>query len=72
MHGITGAIVPSLISRDRLTNELVQLRADRVRVPLVIKGVTLHEGQRKVIREGKPLFIENMLSARGTLFSAAV
>lgn len=72
VHGITGEIVPSLISRDRLTNELVQVRADRVRVPLVIKGVTLDEGQRKILREGKPLFIENMLSARGTLFNAAV
>lgn len=72
VHGITGEIVPSLISKDRLTNELLQVRADRVRVPLVIKGVTLDEGQRKVLREGKPLFIENMLSARGTLFNAAV
>lgn len=72
VHGITGEIVPSLISRDRLTNDLVQVRADRIRVPLVIKGVTLDQEQRKILREGKPLFIENMLSARGTLFNAAV
>ncbi|WP_312285915.1 DUF3945 domain-containing protein [Chryseobacterium gleum] len=72
VHGITGEIVPSLISRDRLTNELVQVRADRARVPLVIKGVTLDQEQRKVLMEGKPLFIENMLSARRTLFNAAV
>ncbi|WPO89318.1 DUF3945 domain-containing protein [Chryseobacterium sp. HR92] len=72
VHGITGESVPSLISRDRLTNELVQVRAERVRVPLVIKGVTLNQEQRKILREGKPLFIENMLSARGTLFNAAV
>lgn len=72
VHGITGELVPSLISRDRLTNELVQVRADRVRVPLVIKGVTLNQEQRKILREGNPLFIENMLSARGTLFNAAV
>jgi len=72
VHGITGEIVPSLISRDRLTNELVQVRVDWVRIPLVIKGVTLDEEQRNVLREGKPLFIENMLSARGTLFNAAV
>ena len=32
----------------------------------------MDEGQRKVLREGKPVFIENMLSARGTLFNAAV
>ncbi|BFO67390.1 DUF3945 domain-containing protein [Chryseobacterium sp. KCF3-3] len=72
VHGITGELVPSLISRDRLTNELVQVRAEWVRIPLVIKGVTLDQEQRKILREGKPLFIENMLSARGTLFNAAV
>lgn len=72
VHGITGEIVPSLISRDRLTNELVQVRAEWVRIPLVIKGVTLDQEQRKILREGKPLYIENMLSARGTLFNAAV
>lgn len=72
VHGITGETVPSLISRDRLTNELVQVRAEWVRIPLVIKGVTLDQEQRRILREGKPLYIENMFSARGTLFNAAV
>ena len=72
VHGITGELVPSLISRDRLTNELIHVRTEFVRIPLVIKGVTLDEQQRKILREGKPLFLENMLSARGTLFNAAV
>ncbi|MDR6464592.1 DUF3945 domain-containing protein [Chryseobacterium sediminis] len=72
VHGITGESVPSLISRDRLTNELVQVRAEWVRIPLVIKGVTLDQEQRRILREGKPLYIENMLSARGFLFNAAV
>lgn len=72
VHRITGELVPSHISRDRLTNELIQVRAEFVRIPLVIKGVTLDEQQRKILREGKPLYLENMLSARGTLFNAAV
>lgn len=72
VHRITGELVPSLISRDRLTNELIQVRAEFVRIPLMIKGVTLDEEQRKILREGKPLYLENMLSARGTLFNAAV
>lgn len=72
VHGITGELVRALISRDRLTNELIQVRAEFVRIPLVIKGVTLDEEQRKILREGKPLYLENMLSARGTLFNAAV
>lgn len=72
VHRITGELVPSLISRDRLTNELIQIRVECVRIPLVIKGVTLDEEQRKILREGKPLYLKNMLSARGTLFNAAV
>ncbi|MGH1517079.1 DUF3945 domain-containing protein [Chryseobacterium sp. JK1] len=72
VHRITGELVPSLISRDRLTNELIQVKTEFVRIPLVIKGVTLDGQQRKILREGKPLYLENMLSARGTLFNAAV
>lgn len=71
-HPITGEVIPSLVSRDKLTNELVPLRADLVRIPLVIKGVTLDELQKKTLKEGKPLYIENMLSKRGTLFNATV
>ncbi|MFP3598548.1 DUF3945 domain-containing protein [Chryseobacterium sp. SIMBA_029] len=72
VYPITGEKIPSLISRDRLTNDLIAVRTNEMRIPLVIKGVTLNEEQKKVLREGKVLFIENMLSSRGTLFNAAV
>lgn len=68
----TGELIPSLISMDRLTNELISLRMDFVRIPLVIRGVTLSLEQRNILREGKYLFIENMLSKKGRLFSAIV
>ncbi|WP_262152667.1 DUF3945 domain-containing protein [Chryseobacterium foetidum] len=67
----TDEVFPSLISRDRLTNELIPLRMDFVRIP-VICGVTLNLEQVKILCEGKPLFIENMLSKKGCLFSATV
>ncbi|MFP3834607.1 DUF4099 domain-containing protein [Chryseobacterium sp. SIMBA_028] len=72
VYPITGEKIPSLISRDRLTNDLIAVRTNEMRIPLVIKGVTLNEEQKKVLREGKVLFIENMLSSRGTLFNASV
>lgn len=72
IHPITGEVISSLVSRDKLTNDLVPLRVDLVRIPLVIKGVTLDELQKKTLKEGKPLYIENMLSRRGTLFNATV
>ncbi|AZA73764.1 DUF3945 domain-containing protein [Chryseobacterium indoltheticum] len=66
----TGELVSSLVSMDRLTNELISLRMDFVRIPHVICGVTLSLEQRKILREGKSLFVENMLSKKGRLFSA--
>lgn len=68
----TDEVIPSLISMDRLTNELIPLRMEFVRIPAVICGVTLNLEQVKMLRDGKPLFIENMLSKKGNLFSAIV
>lgn len=68
----TGELIPSLISMDRLTNEVIPLRLDFVRIPAVICRVTLSLEQQKVLRDGKPLFIENMLSKKGCLFSATL
>lgn len=66
----TGELVSSLVSMDRLTNELISLRMDFFRIPQVICGVTLSREHRKILREGKSLFVENMLSKKGRLFSA--
>lgn len=72
INPMTDELTPSVISRDRLTNELIALRAEHIRIPLVLSGVTLNEHQKKTLKEGKPLFIENMISKRGTLFNATV
>lgn len=69
---VTGEIIPSLISLDRLTNELISLRMEFVRIPDVLCGVNLSLEQKQVLRDGKPLFIENMVSKKGKLFSAKV
>ncbi|WP_404986214.1 DUF3945 domain-containing protein [Chryseobacterium sp. M5] len=68
----TDEVIPSLLSMDRLTNELIPLRMEFVRIPAVICGVILNLEQVKILRDGKPLFIENMLSKKRTLFSASV
>ncbi|OBW39912.1 hypothetical protein AB670_03758 [Chryseobacterium sp. MOF25P] len=69
---VTREKIPSLISLDRLTNELISLRMEFVRIPDVLCGVRLDFEQKQVLRDGKPLFVENMLSKKGTLFSAMV
>jgi len=69
---VTGEIIPSLISLDRLTNELISLRMEFVRIPDVLCGVRLDLEQKQVLRDGKPLFVENMVSKKGKFFSAKV
>ena len=69
---VTGEIIPSLISLDRLTNELISLRMEFVRIPDLICGVRLDLEQKQVLRDGKPLFVENMVSKKGKLFSATL
>lgn len=68
----TGDVMPSLISLDRLTNEVVALRADYVKIPDEIKGVKLNEEQKQTLQEGKPLDLEGMISKKGDSFDARV
>jgi len=68
----TGETIPSIISVDRLTNELVALKTDFIKIPDEIKGVKLDETQKQTLMEGKPLQIEGMISKKGTEFSATV
>lgn len=72
VNPVTGDRVPSLISRDKLTNELFSLPIDFVRIPAVVCGVVLNSEQQEVLRSGKPLFIEHMLSKSKRLFNATL
>ena len=60
------------VSVDRLTNELVSLRADRVQIPHEIKGVRLSEEQHSALAEGRPVRVEGMLSRHGKPFDATL
>jgi hypothetical protein len=68
----SGETFPFIISVDRLTNELVPLRVDKISIPEEIKGVKLNEGQKQALLEGKPLQLENMISRKGEPFDATV
>lgn len=67
-----GEITPVFISVDRLTNELVAMRADRLRIPDTIKGITLETNQKQQLSEGKQVYLENMISKKGNEFSANI
>lgn len=64
--------IPSIISVDRLTNELVALRTEFIKIPDEIKGVKLNDRQKQTLMEGKPLYLEGMISKKGTEFDATV
>ncbi|MGJ1484216.1 DUF3945 domain-containing protein [Sphingobacterium multivorum] len=68
----TGEMMPSIISVDRLTNELVALRTEFIKIPDEIKSVKLSDAQKQTLMEGKPLKLDGMISNKGTEFSATV
>ncbi|AIM35259.1 hypothetical protein KO02_00190 [Sphingobacterium sp. ML3W] len=68
----TSETIPSIISVDRLTNELVALRTDKIKIPDEIKGIKLDDAQKQTLMEGKPLQLDGMISKKGTEFSAMV
>lgn len=68
----TDEIIPSVISRDRLTNELVAYRAEYMKIPDEIKGIKLDEHQKQTLLEGGSLYLEGMTSKKGELFDATV
>ena len=68
----TGELMPSIVSVDRLTNELIALRTDFINIPDEIKGVKLDDAQKQTLMEGKPLQLEGMISKKGTEFDATV
>ncbi|MDR6487229.1 hypothetical protein J2799_001714 [Chryseobacterium vietnamense] len=68
----TDEIIPSVISRDRLTNELVAYRAEYMKIPDEIKGIQLDDHQKQTLLEGKPLYLEGMTSKKRESFDATV
>jgi len=68
----TGEKIPSIISIDRLTNEVVALRQEWMRIPNEFKGVMLNAEQKQTLLEGKPLHLESMISKKGKPFDAPI
>ena len=60
----------SFVSIDHLTNDIIALSADRVRIPDEIKGVKLTDEQKKELSEGRSIYVEGMTSKTGKHFNA--
>jgi len=68
----SGEYVPSFISVDKLTNEVVSMKADSVFIPNEIKGITLNDYEKEQLREGKAIRLDDMVSDKGKEFSANI
>jgi hypothetical protein len=68
----TGETIPSIISIDKLTNELIALRTTLIKIPDEIKGIKLEDQQKTILSEGKPLYLEGMISKKGEPFNASI
>ena len=65
--------LPVLLSIDKLTNELVAYRTDRLKIPETYKGVQLSEEQQQKLSEGKKVSLESMYSiTKNKYYSADV
>lgn len=60
----------AFVSIDPLTNELVALKSNRVRIPTEIKGVTLSQQQQEDLANGKAITVEGMQAKSGKTFDA--
>ena len=72
LKGRNGEYIPSFVSIDKLTNEVVAMRAENAFIPKEIKGVQLTEQEQNDLCEGKKVFIEGMISNSGKEFDAHI
>lgn len=72
LKGRNGEYIPSFISLDKMTNEVVAMRAENVYIPNEIKGVQLTDQEKNDLREGKKVYIEGMTAKSGNEFNAYI
>lgn len=69
---IKGQPISAYVSVDKLTNELVACRADKILIPAEIKGIKLDDNQKQKLSEGQAIYLENMISKNGKNFNATL
>ena len=72
LKGRNGEYIPSFISLDKMTNEVVAMRAENVYIPNEIKGVQLTDQEKNDLHEGKKVYIEGMTAKSGNEFNAHI
>jgi len=68
----TNSEFKAYVGVDKDTNELVAIRAERIKIPSTLKGVILTDEQKKVLEAGKPIALAGMKDDKNQEFSATV
>lgn len=61
-----------LISLDPLTNDIVHLDVDKIKLPHEVGHVALSEGQKEELLRGEPVYVKDMTNREGKKFNAFV
>lgn len=61
-----------LISLDPLTNDIVHLDLDKIKLPHELGHVALTDGQKEVLLKGEPVYMKDMTNREGKKFNAFV
>lgn len=65
VHPSTGEVIPSVISIDHLTNELVACPASKIKIPETIGGVKIEPEIKAKLQLGESVYIPGMVSTKG-------
>lgn len=67
-----GTTEPCLVSIDKITNELVAIRQEHVYIQDEIRGIKLTPEEKQTLKNGGQVFVDGMISNKGTEFSATL
>lgn len=68
----TNSYIPSVVSVDRLTNNIMVTSVEKMQIPTHIKGVDLSDNQLNELRQGKAVLVKAMSSSKGNPFDAHI
>ncbi len=68
----SGESIPSFVCLDKLTNEVVSMRADSAFSPDEIKGIILTDDEKQAQHDGKAVFIEGIKAKSGNESDAKI
>ena len=67
-----GEYAPSYISLDKLTNDIIAVKAQDVYIPKEIQNIQLSEHEMNELREGRAIKLEGLVSSKGNEYAATI